>query len=386
MKVYSSHYFLCGHLDAGLTEADFLKGNHDLWKKEEIDNDKYENQSCIYYKSFIDSLHSVKGKVSGDKTAHYVLNVNRECRLDIESDRIKVKGWHFDVLNLHVFLFPFGISLCAIEIEERGLMSADDLEIVHGCLREVYYYEANDVVKISAPEYMQAIEPLVRLCGKTDGCKKRYSCLVKTGNKLKVFQIVAADDNRDEALYELGTFSKYEGVSPAYFEQLKKENRISVFRNWTALSLFDSFTVLFADEKPDIHNWTECYFRLIYIHCMFQKTMLFMVNRKFRALNGSRKDAKECRKLLNDIRALEHRYVFSNISYNFLPQLIYKSVYNALDIDDERVLLRQYIEQESERRSKRFERNVSIFGILIACLTIFSAIYDGMSLLKDIFG
>lgn len=108
--------------------------------------------------------------------------------------------------------------------------------------------------------------------------------------------------------------------------------------------------------------------------------MLFDVNRRFR----SGKQSKECRKLLHDMKIQEHWYAFSNISYNFLPQLLYKSIDCGLEIDKEREALRKYIEQESERQDQQNEQWIGKLVFYITIITILSALNDGSTLIREL--
>lgn len=418
-----SHLFLCGHLNTDKTSEYFLLENKRGWVKEEVDEklEKNDDGTCtkfkpgdityqdlcnMYYESFVDSLVSVKDRVTSapyNNTAHYVLDINKKCKL--HSGRLSNGVWNFTVLKLHLFFFPYKICLFAIEIEGQENSVANDLTFAHFCLREVNNYVGwvekdgpNNTkykkwqVKLNAPEYLETIEPLIELCPCYDKYENKYSVLTLTGNKLKVFQIILSDNTKEDFLFELGSlisigcvshYDNFNSPSEEYYNKLMSENKISVYRNWKALALFDTFTVLFDScDKSVLYPWTNYYFRLIYIHSLFQKTMLFVVNKKFR----SGEQTEECQILLHDMKEQEHWYAFSNISYNFLPQLIYKFIDNGLEICDERESLRKYIEQESERQDKQNEFWIGKLVFYITLITILSALYDGSSLLKELFG
>lgn len=82
----------------------------------------------------------------------------------------------------------------------------------------------------------------------------------------------------------------------------------------------------------------------------------------------------------------EHWYAFSNISYNFLPQLIYRAIDTGLDIATEREQLHRHLEQEAERLEKNSERRLAGLILFLTMLTVCSSTYDGASLVKDYFG
>ena len=73
------------------------------------------------------------------------------------------------------------------------------------------------------------------------------------------------------------------GISPSYLEEVLHKSKISFYNNWSALSLMDTFTIL-SFKAPGwlLNNWTDTYFRLIYIHSLFLKFYLFRLNIRFR--------------------------------------------------------------------------------------------------------
>ena len=199
------------------------------------------------------------------------------------------------------------------------------------------------------------------------------------------------DDFSDELLFELGTLSpvgcvadhKHEySPSQEYYDRIIRTHTISAFRNWKALALVDSFTVVAKGRTAaQMWVWPNSYFRLIYIHALYQKTLLFVVNRQFRSAANDRKSIR----LLHKMKEQEHWYAFSNISYNFLPQLIYRAIDTGLDIATEREQLHRHLEQEAERLEKNSERRLAGLILFLTMLTVCSATYDGASLVKDSF-
>ena len=102
--------------------------------------------------------------------------------------------------------------------------------------------------------------------------------------------------------------------------------------------------------------WPNSYFRLIYIHALFTR------RRCSSSSTGNSCSAANDRKsirLLHKMKEQEHWYAFSNISYNFLPQLIYRAIDTGLDIATEREQLHRHLEQEAERLEKNSERRLA---------------------------
>lgn len=366
-----------------------------------LTREAYERLSSIYYESFIDSLMQVDGQTSGAvyaDTAHLTLETDRLCTL--RHPKLPAAEYAFRLCRFHLFFFPYDICLFAMEIAEEPETTLDTLIAAHGILRETSCYEIAEqgILKsqIDAPEYLALLEEILRLCPPRPSAESprqgRFSGLTLTGNKLKCFQIFILDDFSDELLFELGTLSpvgcvadhKHEySPSQEYYDRIIRTHTISAFRNWKALALVDSFTVVAKGRTAaQMWVWPNSYFRLIYIHALYQKTLLFVVNRQFRSAANDRKSIR----LLHKMKEQEHWYAFSNISYNFLPQLIYRAIDTGLDIATEREQLHRHLEQEAERLEKNSERRLAGLILFLTMLTVCSATYDGASLVKDYFG
>ena len=403
IEIQCAHTYLCGHLNTKKSASD-VERSDSRWKREIWDDKKYRTTCNIYYESFIDSLVEVEGRKPQDfykGTAHLTMEINTHCQL--RHRRFGEIGWNFMVCSLHLFFFPYDICLFAIEISEDPGCDPDKLTFAHNLLRGVNeYYEPRPSDPESwsmydnAPEYIKAITPLLKICEVVDGERvvhvPRYADLTCTGNKLKAFQIFRVSDLSDEFLYELGSMSPIgcvnnskNNLSPSrdYFEHIMANNTISAFRNWKALVLLDSLTVIRKDgECTDLKHWHDSYFRLIYIHAYYQKTLLFVVNNQFRSdvANG------KCENLLHQMKEQEHWYAFSNISYNFLPQMIYQAIDTGLEIASEREQLHHYLVQEAERQESLNERRLGKLLSILTILTVLSALYDGTSLVSEILG
>lgn len=221
-----------------------------------------------------------------------------------------------------------------------------------------------------------------------------YTNLEYTGNKLKIFQVIHSDALSDSTLYEVGTLSPIGSVadhsninSPSddYFEAAIQRHKISVFRNWSAITLFDTTTILRLGPKPNpnqFDQWSSSYFRVVYLHCFYQKTLLFGINKQFRASSVNR---KRISKLVETMKEQEYYYAFSNISYNFLPQIIYDKMLQAFDVASERKQLKYYLDQEESKQREASNDTLNIVLTFIALLSIFSTLYDVTSLVKDTF-
>ena len=92
------------------------------------------------------------------------------------------------------------------------------------------------------------------------------------------------------------------------------------------MAILHSVTIL-AESPSELSwaIWTETYFAKIYIYELFRKCFLYKLNYDF---HFKSRNAGELQK---EMRLFEHSYSFSKISYNFLPQLIDKTIEQSLE-------------------------------------------------------
>jgi hypothetical protein len=103
-----------------------------------------------------------------------------------------------------------------------------------------------------------------------------------SGSKFKVFSVIDCEEreNRESLLYDMATASiltSGKGIgdyapSPVYINEIL-ENKISIFNNWDALCLFDSFTCIgnnVITQECQKSTWAYTYFR-IYLFRLFFK-------------------------------------------------------------------------------------------------------------------
>ena len=137
-------------------------------------------------------------------------------------------------------------------------------------------------------------------------------------------------------LFDIGTLSRigsaigntYDSMNKDYVSQLVNNNSISVYNNWQALALLDSFTIVgnkIIDTPFKKETYNSIYYG-IYLYCLFIKYSLFKYNFEIADLDEDR------RSHFQDFLA---KYYFNYISYNFLPTEIFNKIRAALDIEKE---------------------------------------------------
>ncbi len=302
-----------------------------------------------------------------------------------------------------------GICLCPCDIVLFNInvaMVSDDhnhITLVMSKLRNILDYGRDD--HLLKPFIDVAIEPIMEIyrsiqrSAAPSKSLNQYEGLLLHGNKFKLFQIAEIDEQKptsdisDMLLYELGTLSLVanhdmtapDAPSREYFDHIVKNNSISVYNNWKALSLFDTFTIIGRDVSLYCrNNWIDNYFGMIYLYGLFVKVFLFDLNKNYEPGYTWRK--KSDRSMINEnYDTFEGKYYFPDISYNFLPRLINTHIYNALEIEPEKKRIYERIERQNMIHEKRADSKMNKLLFVITSLTLFSAIWDASCLMNEMY-
>lgn len=344
---------------------------------------------CSYFhKSHIDAMIEAQGQKRPkflESVHHYRLEINRTLPLSLfnsMSGKLDVLDeYKMNLKGLHVYCFPLGITLFAIEIDD-SCSSLNDLTFAHSRIRELpsRWGEFSEEFKDALKEPIKSLVP-----------NDNVGDLVSRGNKLKIFQIALVDsaDWTDKHLYEIATSSPIDIIgtghvldpSEDYYHSMIKENTIAPFKNWKSMSLMDSFTALIKNEgsfdankenrwRGDEIRWINSYYRLIYLRVLVQKTFLSSRNDQYRLNQASSH-------LMRDLTRMEQYYFYDNISYNFLPDILNKQMGKGMGINEERDELSLQIKERESKNTATLEGIVSAF-------VIFSIAYDFYGILKAI--
>lgn len=375
-----AHSFFVGSFN-GKPQPTALDGK--IWKKEVLSDKEYRELCSMYYRSHVDAMMEAEHQSRPDflnQVKHYQCKVGK--KVDMYLDKEKTKKYGFDLCNLHLYFFPLDIVLVGIEIDETKA-DLNELTLAHWWLanwKDCYQGFTTDSLK-------EAVVPLVQLLH-----GQSIEDLIEEGNNMKVFQVVQTDDERPDnaLLYEIANFipigsvngNKYQTPDKDYYEHIMKTNLVSVFQNWKALALVDSFTVLASKSEGSFNDWpyTHCYYPLVFLRCVYEKTYCVSRNIAYRLnqANGN---------LLDEIAEMEKYYSYENLSYNFLPTMLYRKMAQGMDIEsDKREVSKQMKERIREERKQKEEkeaRNRSLALAFVSVFAVFSTAWGLFSLIKE---
>lgn len=371
-----SQAFFCGNLQNGIDES---KIDTSVWETVIEDRYTYDFLCSYFHKSHVDAMIQAQGQIRPgflDDVRHYRTKIGKTLPLSVfneNSGELKViDAYSLGMSYLHIYLFPLGITLYAIEIDDSG-SELNDLTLAHSVIRELpsRWNQFN-------VEFTEALEPLLNLI-------PEGSLAATRGNKLKLFQILLVDQNdwTDTHLYEIGCCIPVDIVesdhrlapSKQYYDSIMAENCVAPFKTWKSLSLTDTYTALFKsanvmDEalwEEEKQKWTGSYYRFIFLRVLVQKTFLSTHNVQYRQ-NVSNAN------IVRDMARMEQYYFYDNISYNFLPDLINKQMEKGMAINDEKAELSRQIKERDNKNYNTLTGILSVFAIFSICLDIYNLI------------
>jgi hypothetical protein len=248
----------------------------------------------------------------------------------------------YEINTQELFLFPDGVGIFSISfnLKDQDLEYASDL--INQARSFYSKIETNSNFNISFHQWIS--EEI--LCG-IELVGENLKVDEYSGSKFKIYSVFDLPNlkdsyNRDHLLYEIGTSSPIGTVSnnsrlkptKEYFDELMK-NKLGVFENYEGLALLDSFTVIGYENYAGLdnskyghiphHQWNRAYFS-IYIFNLYVRYNLFKFNAEF--LSNPVKYRSKFQMFLN-------HYNFTHISFNFLPNIIFKKMREAMGIEFE---------------------------------------------------
>lgn len=355
----------------------------------------------VFYPDFRELLFVSKNKMNREEalSRRFLKSFDSELFFidrDVENKEIIKQSLNFKVVQSEIFLFANQIGLFALTIELKSHKPTDE------DVRDLIFFSRNfdSLVSVDGSnntelwhEYIsKTFISKIKLVGENVKADE-YS-----GSKFKTYTVIDTNvDNeyRSAYLYDMGTASRigsakgnqYSSPHPDYYNDLMK-NKISIFNNWEALCLFDSFTcvgnnVLIGQKVEEEFfkksNWEYIYFR-VYLFRLFFKYNLYRYNSDLH---------DNTIKLRNQFEQFLNQYNLSHISFNFLPNEIFNKIGVALHLDEElntfqtRInRISTAIQEEKQSRTNALLQFVSVLGGLGSVQPVF----NGLSLAKQYLG
>ena len=94
---------------------------------------------------------------------------------------------------------------------------------------------------------------------------------------------------------------------------------------------------------------------------------------------------KSADKLLEQFDEFDYGCWFDNVSYNFLPRLIHRSMEQGLDIISEKQRLYEMMARQNGNREKRDDQRMNNLLFYLTLFTTFSMVWDASSLFNEMY-
>ena len=227
-----------------------------------------------------------------------------------------------------------------------------------------------------------------------------------SGSKFKVYSVIniKEDNGKDDLystenlVYEIGTgsqiftiFNSYSNAPTQEYREELMKNSIRVFKNYIGLALLDSFTIIghgvFSGENyktitdPAVRNmaynkynsYNRIYFS-IYILNIYIRYNVFRFNSIFKT---------DPIKTRNEFVDFINNYNFSHISFNFLPNIFYQRIHQALGIDEEVRLFEKRLGSLANEIQESQNKRQGIFLGIISIITGLGSSTEILALMEE---
>ncbi|SFS88553.1 hypothetical protein [Sphingobacterium wenxiniae] len=376
--------------------------SYSVWEKSLIQKRTYYKKAK-FNTDLVDIIKSQYYPVFGK----FILNDSPNDYLEIESsstytfDVVDISGTEnkqviLEDIKLSFFDDTIGLGIYSFSVKlPENISFAEDIRM----LRILRDFESEVRVRSTSYSLREFIQLNILRC--EDNVDTAFKMNIDSnsdvfgysGSKLKSFIAVEIDEfapryTIEEALYELGTFTEYltskqnvgsHSPSSEYFDSILS-NQISVFQNWSALALFDSFILIgkqgYLKKTNTVSTIRGSYFK-IFLFNLYSKFYLFKTNSDI--------ETNKRKEITHTLYSFLRNYDISYISFNFLPNLLHEKIRTAFQIHSELNSVRSKIELMESQKKEKETNLINALLFFIAALGIVSVLADLPAVLKNVF-
>jgi len=275
-----------------------------------------------------------------------------------------------------IYLFPDGVAIFAFKVHTHPEHATyQNLSIVLSHFRNPNSMLASGDENISVTDFIrEEISILFTLREEWN----KYIPQLKAYSIINDASLSSFNVSLDHTLFEIshalpsGSSSETAySPSPEYYKEVMS-NSISVFQNWKAIALFDTFTRISCSFEDTFKSWEHEYF-LIYIHSLYTKFQLYSFNSKLKDVNVV---DIQTTKIRNRFIEFVNDYHLAYISYKFLPNLLYDNMNRSLEIQKELDRMEVKIERIHETFQEKKSNQMNRLLLIISLLSILSVVTD----------
>ena len=349
-------------------------------------NKNYLSQK--YYNNWLKTLYPDPGALQNEglidfKSNHLVYKKTSQEKLVAKTTTKEIS---FNIEKIDIFLFREGLAIFSIHILlPKEFQNFNDVSALTATLRNT---TANDKVPINNVLADVIEEKITPFFSNNASSWRMFNPHLKLFMNIDVKENFSDKEEWNNLLMELamiippGTISSKGLYAPSekYSNQLFENNVIDVFNNWKAICLLDSLVRISVNLKEaDRYNLWETDYYNIYVFTSFIRFYLYLTNAR---LSQFSHNIRESAKLRNEFVIFMNDFDLSQISYKFLPNIIYKHLLYSMEIKDELHRMEQKLSLIDTAVRENQNRKTESFLKLIAFFTLFSILFDGVNFVR----
>ncbi len=334
-----------------------------------------------YYQNYFNNIFNgtSEGKASKENsflehnTLGTLITNPSYCEVDVD-EKIKITIPYFDC-----FLFSDGIGIFCFKVQ-----NTDGQKATYENVSQLLGYLRNPSSTISADNTQKTITQFIQERLETGyQIPKDWNRYL---NQLKLYTVIndpslkRITEESDETLFELSHTMPIGSIrtdlndkpTTAYYAEVLSKNSISIYENWKAISLLDSFTRISCSYPDQFRSWEQDYFH-IYIHCLYSKFQLYFFNSHLTNLLQFNKRTQDIHdrfiEFVND-------HSLPYISYKFLPNLLYEKITASLEVQKELDAMERKINRLNETYQNKKSKQLNALLLVISILSLASVFND----------
>lgn len=286
----------------------------------------------------------------------------------------KVSDFSMKFSHIDVYLFPEKTGIFCINISIEGKV---DLDEISNCMYLIRQPLVTILMQGKQMLFSDFIESEIMKPINGTGNWTEYNPQLKLYALVDVAKELNSTELH-EMLYDLGNVARLgtaagnSEFSPSqqYYNELIENHTISVYNNWAALALYDTFTRISINYPDTYKAWQNEYFN-IYVHCLHMKFFMYYTNSQLSDIVNLSKRTKQLR---DSFISFLNQYQHLQISYKFLPDKIKDKLIKALAIDIETEHLEQKVQRINEFSQEEKMEKSNMILYIIALLGIVQSI------------
>lgn len=313
---------------------------------------------------------------------HYTLKdciIHPEVFSNIQVKSASGETFLFDMEFIDVYLFPHSSGIFSVKMKFPG-SDQPTVGKISGFLNKIRATDCKFIFPGGRQESLSSFlghNVLNFFQGEIDILQ--YNPQFKLYSNIDLAEEINTNE-LDSLLYDIGSMSPIGTAmgngtlspAPEYYHRLISGNTIKIFKNWTALSLYDTFTRISCNYPDQYKSWEYDYFH-VYIYALYMKFYIYVTNSK---LSDVTVYDRKTHRLRNEFIEFMNDYHHTQISYKFLPDAVKDKILYSLDIQLEMEKMETKINRINSTFQEKRENQMNIILSAITILSIISFVKD----------